>query len=649
MVSRLEYARSVIRQINISSVFQFSRILIFAIWVMTGIPTVDAFADLCVLKTGTYELSSKYSVESPSSAIWNGSAEMNTPCVDADVTDGTQDQEIYFDYAAGEDIAVDIVFEQSQVDGQQFTLDLFTFMMYYDVTYMEVDSCSPDPAGFFSDDMGALLGIPSCEEGTNSSGTVPAVVQNFMNFSGDDSPADPVNYILDQVVFANLYSASQQNAFTFTFDTTGGAPTDVGAHFNNSDSCPLLDKKSSLCDGFGVEFQEIYDSTLSVTIPPAVVGPPLSVSLTCRGISGCTQKSGSAEAILTYQAPNACYSTSACGAVSELCESYGVAFTDMSGEKRSFTGDGTFTETVNVGDVAQYSVRGIEPNGNAVDSTSLNGCEGVLTTTAVTCRCGDPPVIKLVSPKVREIGEDGNMTFSSGQGIEMKFLLDDPDDDLSVGLPDSITKLEFYYSNSTGSGAKKYIPVDLNANGEFTAYVPGEYVKEGQKLYFGVVAVDYDGMETTYPEGFDPDDVQESESMVISNILDLPANFGFIAGNEPYPSSFPFIVGNGELSKLYFRLSEVSDVTMRVYTMDGRVFAEIGNSEAEVSVSADECEWGECNYCNWATGCQWNGMGKDGKSYAGNGMYVVNIHVKSVGNTYMGQEFDYTKGIVVMR
>lgn len=622
--------------------------LVFFSFIFVFFAATTSYSDLCVLKNGDYDLSSKYDASTPASGVWDGSAEAATPCTTADNDDVVQDQNIEVSFAAGEDIIVDIVFEQKQDPAQQFPLEYFTYLMFYDTNYMEVSSCDPDPAGFFADNMGEFLGIPYCENGRNPD-DLPVVVQNYMNFTGDNYPIDPANYLFDTVVFENFYSSSQQNVYTFTFDTSGGAGTGADAHYNNTNSCPLFKKTSKVCDGLGIEFHDILTTSVSITIPPAITGPPKSVSLSCRGIGGCTANGGSAVAVLKYEIPDVCYVNNTCSAASELCENYGISFTDMDGNRQILSSSGEFSETVNVGDTVQYRVRGVETNGYAADSTSLNGCSGVLTTNPVVCRCGDPPVIKLVSPRLSEFGSDSDVMYSAGKKIEFKFSLDDPDDDLSVGLPDSITSLDFYYSNEEGGAAQRYTPVDLDTNGNFTAFIPGEYIKAGNKLYFGVVAVDYDGLETTYPDGFDPADVDAESSIVVSNIVDLPDYFGFVTGGEPYPSSFPFIVGDDRLLKIYFSLSEYADVSMRIYSMDGRVFNELYSGDIEISSGTETCSGNACNYCNWATGCQWDGKDKNGKDYAGNGMYVVNINARSTGNNYGGQILDYTRGIVIMR
>lgn len=599
-------------------------------------------ADLCVLKTGDYTLSSKYNISTPTS-FTTGSLETETPCSDADAEDGASDDNISLEFSVGSDIEVDLVYEQDATE--QYRILLFNHVMFYDTTNMSIGGsgigdCNPDPAGFFNDDMCAFVLMECCGDGVASDGTTPAVVWAYMNFAGDKWPAEPANFILDQLIIANTYSQGS-NVYDFTFEETGPAPTDVGVVVGASDTCGIF-SGAEKCVDYGVTLQDIMTSSISMTAPGGFVGPPTTASVTCAPdpvSCAADPLNANATVTLTYSvATQRCYETIACttasttgACVSVPSSNFGVKFTDMSGNIHTNENSGTFTETVKVGTKPSYTLAGVHLSG------ALVSCPTTKTVTATApCACGEAPEITLLSTI--------DKSFYEGADISLTYQISDVDSPLS-----SINEIKFYYTNDIDSPAQVYtanVATEMDAEGKLTVKIPKEYIGDDYDIYFGLIVKDEYGLTGSYPTDFTLSEdglLSSSTSSSISSSNICRCGYAYV---EPYPNQFPFIPGDNGDNPLYisFMLEWEAEVTMRVYTMDGRLVRTLTNTDEEVT---DTCSGDACNRCSWFSGCIWDGsdMNSSGTPVS-SGMYIVNIHAIS---TYDKLTYDYTKGIVVMR
>lgn len=613
---------------------------VFLIMTASLLFSAPARADLCVLKNGDYTLSSKYNVSTPTS-FTTGGLETESPCSDADADDGASDDNISLEFSVGSDIEVDLVYEQDATE--QYRVLLFNYVMFYDTTNMSIGDvssgdCNPDPAGFFNDDMCFFVGVPCCGSGLSSDGTTPAVVYSLMNFSADKWPAEPANFILDQLVFANTFSQGS-NLYDITFEETGAAPTDVGVVVGGSETCGIF-SGAEKCADYGVTLQDIMTSSISVAAPSTWVGPPTTASVSCSPdpvSCAADPLNANATVTLTYSvATQQCYETSACSipSTSGACvgitsSNFGINFTDMAGNPHTNQNSGTFTESVKVGTRPTYTLTGVHLPG------SLDSCSATKIVTApAPCACGEAPEITLIS----SIGK----TYYENSDISITFKISDEDSALSA-----ISEIKFYYTNDINTAAQVYtvnVATEMDSEGNLTVKIPKEFISEGIDIYFGMTVKDEYGLTGSYPSDFTlrEDGLIDSST---SEVIDSDNCKCGVYYREPYPNQFPFMPGDNGNNPLLisFMLEWEAEVTMRVYTMDGRLVRTLTNTDEDVT---NYCSGEECNSCNWYQGCVWDGsdMGGPG-NIVGNGMYIINIHAISAN----GQTYDYTKGIVVMR
>lgn len=621
-----------------------------------------AFADLCVLKTGDYTLSSKYNLSTPTS--FTAGTETETPCLDADSADGATDDSIDLEFSVGSDIEMDVVYQQDPTD--QYRILLFNYVMFYDTTNMSIGGassgdCTPDPAGFFNDNMCIFVGIPCCGDGTGGDGSTPAVVNSYMNFAADKWPADGANFVLDQIVFANTFSQGT-DLYDLTFEETGAAPTDVGVVVGGSDTCGIF-SGAEKCTDYSVTLQDIMTSKLSITTPPCFIGAPTTASVTCVGNAASCLANASdmslatADVTLSYTvSTQSCYETSTCDTASTTgscagvtSANMGVNFTDLDGTTAlTNQQSGTYSDTTTVGNGTNkpsYTLTGVHTTNGC---NTCSGTKGTKTVTAATaCACGDAPEIALTSTIDR--------TFYEGSDIKITYSITFDSD---VDPTSSIIK--FYYTDDATQNAVEYtvtVATEMSVSGSvgtLTVSIPKTYVTEDVDILFGLIVQDEIGLTGTYPTDFAVSSgkiASTTSSTILGSNIKAATAFAFDTGYEPYPNQFPFIPAeNGNnLLQIQFTLNAQSSVTMRIYTMDGRLVRQIDNSSTEIGTA---CTDENCNICQWETGCQWDGTDyQGGNNLVGNGMYIVNIHAVAIGddNDFRGEVVDYTKGIVVMR
>lgn len=584
-------------------------ILLFAL-------STAANADLCVLKNGDYTLSSKYSLSSPTN--FTTGTETASPCSDADAADGASDDSIDLEFFVGEDINVDIVYEQDSVN--QYRAEFFEYALFYDTANMTIGDaasgdCNPDPAGFFSDDMGTLMGVPVCGDGTGEDEVTPAVVNLFMNFSSDDYPADGANFVLDQLRFSNGYSTGE-DLYAFTFEETGALRTDICV-FVGPDRCGIF-SGAEQCASNGVALQDILTSKISMVEPPCYVGPPATASVSCAGdAASCASnpESASADVTLTYSpSSQSCYESSACStpSTSGSCNGInssrmGVEFTNLSGEKQYNQSSGTYVETSTVGTTPSYELKGVDLSGTCLS------CSTTKTVTAPSaCACGDAPEVALSSVTAAPV---------QGKKISVSYSVSDSDTDLA-----DLESIKFYYTNDINEAATVYtvnVATEVSSAGLLTVKIPEGFVAMGVDVYYGVIVTDDVGLTGSYPVDFAVGTDGKLDAMTSSKIdgssIAAGTSFAFVSGGEPYPNQFPYLTGaDANLLKIYFTLNAQADVTLSIYDLDDALIREI-TADATGGVDA-ACSGEACNACEWSSGCRWDGTDSLGAKVA-NGTY----------------------------
>lgn len=653
-----------------------------------------ANADLCVLKNGSYTLSSKYTLKTgptkcgtpPASTTCpiTAGAETAKPCTDA-VVDGNGDIDIA--YETGADIVLDVVYEWVNNATLYNKSSYFNSVLYYAGTNDATapgkmtpknwtggtSACNDDPADFFIDQMAIPGSVALCELGVTSTGaTNKAMVSTGVQFSGDYFPSEGANFVLDRITFANTFAQTDTYKLDFERDDVGHtlvAPTDVGLAVTNGDYCYVLSDNDGKCAANGITTQAIKTSKLRFTAPQCYIGAPASASVTCAGNSsacGTDPNNAAATVTLTYTNPATCYLTPACDTASTTgaCASmdYGVTFNNLAGAAQPAESDGTFTETsnTNVSAPASYTLAGVSLTNKCLPSTSCTTPKTKVATAASKCSCGASPVISSTS------ASQFTATYVYNNPISLSFKVQDSDTAMS-GL--SVT---YYYANSlteipgtkTESGARAIgggVAAKINANGTFTVTIPKEYVKVGVPIYLGIIASETTPMASpgVYPPGFALENdgtFAAAETAVISGDTIIEAT-SFAFSSDPYPNRFPFVADNdsaNKLFKIFFSLNAPSHVSMRIYTLDGRLVRQIDNDTKKIpwDSSSGDCadEPSTCNRCNYESGCQWDGTDyRGGNSVVGSGMYIVNIHAVANGDLFTGATIDYTKGVVVMK
>lgn len=599
-------------------------------------------ADLCVLKTDNYSLSSKYSLNSPSAFTSDGNPETETPCADADSENGDTDDIIDLEFVIGSDIEVDIVYEQDP--SEQFRVEHFNYIMFFDSVNMSIgDSssgdCNPDPAGFFKDNACTFVNTPCCNT-YRGGDDIPSVMNLKINFFEDKWPADPANFVLDQLVFANTFSVGN-NLYNFTFEETGALRTDVAVLMAGTENCVIF-SGSGVCDKYNVTLQDIMTSRISMVGPSTWVGAPSTASVTCTPdpvSCAADPLTASATVTLSYSVSTQhCYETAACapasttGSCTGIVSAFGVEFTDLAGTVHTQQNSGTFTESTTIGTTPSYTLKGVHM------ANGLASCSSTKVVTApAPCACGEAPIVTLTT--------DITKTFYEGSDMSISYLITDPDTDMS-----EMSQIKFYYTNDITHVAQMYevdIASELGSDGKLWVKIPKSFLDDDVPIYFGIIVIDDMGISGAYPEDFSVNadgTLSYLTSSYTSSICKCGGTY-----QEPYPNQFPFIPGeNGDNPLVIsFMLELPSVVTMSIYSMDGRLVRVIQDSDEYVS---NNCSGEDCNRCNWASGCVWDGRDMRGTgNIVSSGMYIINIHAETTEGETTGQPYDYTKGIVVMR
>lgn len=601
-------------------------------------------ADICIIK----HPSTAYENDDPTFdhvSSYSGTESL-TPCTDA-VTSGTGT--ISLDFSVGEDIALDVVFEQKMTDPQvPFGYDT---KWYYDSTNMTDASCTSDPLEYF----GNLLGA-EC-----TGGTISTSRQDFIEtFPGE------YNAVLNYVTFANGYSNG--DSYTLSFEDTP-----------NTDLLTVSDCYLILGDG-GCTPHDLMTTVINVTAPPCYVTAPSSApTVTCIGQEGCTPApSGNATVTMTYSTSGMkCVDASCNDVTSEQgCSGFGIEFTNIAGSSvtaSQTTGSTTYTETVDLASVssAQYTnIVGNATAGGCQSSASLPAACGTSSQSSNTaaCKCGDPPTLTFTNAS--NFGADGK-TYLEGVDIDVIYEVTDPDAADSGTIEDSIptSNIVFYVTND--NGVTVYNTKDDSSDipactltststtvGTIKCTIPGKidkaaFVNEDvDYIYFGVIVQDDKGLSGEYPVNFDGTDLTQGNYVDGDNII-VGTSFGFVPLNEPYPNQFPYQASANMPLRIYFQYNEEAHVILRIYSMDGMLVRQIDNSSQPIITEQNQdvdCSGEDCNRCHYGTGCLWDGTTYEGgNNLVANGMYIFNLHATSQGDNFKGATHNYTKGIVVMK
>ena len=604
----------------------------------------------------------------------------STPC-SSKASDG------YIDliFNVGEPISVDVVFEQPAT---AYRAETYVYMMFYDDTKLTNPACTPNTS-YFNDVMDAGWNMPVCTtapggaagSAVDDDGT--KIVSNAAtNFTANKFPTSKPNFVLANVVFENGYTTPSTNhnsgseAYTFDFSLNKATvPTDVVLMNADDEQCFLFSTGGSPCAGMGITPvpKTPIKSRIFIDKPSCYVGPPSAATVTsCKASGTCTSTTGDAEADLTIGLPTTCYADDKCSATytGGTCTP-GVEFNKKDGtEVTNYTSTSYKDTTPDVAQSVQYTLTGVDTSGNCNDSSGLKtsssggSCTGTtLQSNSLTCKCGDPPTITLTDPVPTAIGDtcSGCKQFLQGTDITVKFSVTDIDGT----LPSSITSIKFFYTNDLSVAPQVVNVTDLNSSGVASAKIAKNYVSAEADLYFGVIATDTDGMTGEYPAGFTCSATAPTAACMAANVAKINKNniilgtrCAFIDGEEPYPNMFPFRAtgyssgSEGNILRIFFALNEVSNVTMRIYSLDGLLVRQVEGSTTNVQPpgQGETCSSEACNFCNWESGCQWDGTTyRGGNDLVANGMYIVNIHAVCTGDNFYGQSVDYTKGIVVMK
>jgi len=621
-----------------------------------------------------------------------------TPCTDADAADGSSDYLINITGNVGSELKLDVVYEQDP--DNPYYVQYFQYQMYYDtnssdggsmelmtptdITSPADDPCNPDPDGYFADTMNEAipgLGLGTCDEGEDADGNV-AVAQYYINFSdfaypiGDTYPDDYPNFRLDQISMdPSGYSAS--DTANFTFSKSGARQTEISLKdmLDTGTECKIM--QYSLPDdcgagAFGLGFatsQARMSTRVTFAQPPCYVGTPsITTAATCQSTvsSGCTDGSA-AKLTFGYGVPTTCYADSSCSSTSTDCGTYQVNISSGSGTGnvvKTATSNGTFDSTtdgdpVYVSSTSTYTftLYGSDSTGGCLDSTNLScsGSETGTVQTSTSCECGEPPVISSPQEPTSVLRETS---------FDITFTLTDNDST----IPSDIQSIYCYFTNDGGT-TTYYSDVTSTlsgsgSSGTFTCSPDDDdlddLVVADTTIWYGVIAQDSDGMEGVY--GTDSGTGTKFSCTNNTTCAWAAGTYGDIGPvieatsfefmDSPYPNQFPFRASTDSVLKIFFRLSTEAEVTMRIYSLDGLLVRQIESSGDQVQETPnEECTGDECNFCNYDTGCQWDGTTyRGGNDLVTNGMYIVNIHAIAKSNSlFPGATLDYTKGIVVMK